>query len=158
MRIWNQWFSRQNCLLLTLFLRLMSKWKESCCVTKFEEFLNKRNWPELWSNADFSKNIEKVQFFITLDDDTMNMTRVFFCFEVRRRPMWRSVIIKDVTALFRGRTVSWVRIVNGINKHLAETADSILAARVGNPGSGWGESTIDTDFNVVSCVCSVSWT
>ena len=32
MGIWNQWLYRQNFLLLTLFFRLMPKYKETCCV------------------------------------------------------------------------------------------------------------------------------
>ena len=48
MIIWNQWLYRQNFPLLTVFLRLMSKYKETCCVKtsrNSQNILNKRNWP-----------------------------------------------------------------------------------------------------------------
>ena len=46
MKIWNQWLYRQNFLLLTLLLRLMTKYKETCCVNtsrNSQNFLNNRN-------------------------------------------------------------------------------------------------------------------
>ena len=45
---------------------------------------------------------------------------------------WRrkSVIIK-IESSFRDRTCSWVRIVNGINKHVTEKSEEILVASVG---------------------------
>ena len=39
-----------------------------------------------------------------------------------------------VESLFRDRTVSWVRIVNGINKHVTETSEEILVTSVENRG------------------------
>ena len=41
-----------------------------------------------------------------------------------------------IESLFRDRTVSWVRIVNGINKYVTETSDEILFASVENRGTG----------------------
>ena len=38
--------------------------------------------------------------------------------------------------IFRDRTVSWVRIVNGINKYLTETSEEILVTSVENRGTG----------------------
>ena len=72
MRIWNQWWYRQNFLLPTLFLRLMPKYNESCCVNrsrKSQNFLNNRNWPNSAPTLGFSKNIDKGQFCITLDEE-----------------------------------------------------------------------------------------
>ena len=37
---------------------------------------------------------------------------------------------------FRDRTVSWVRIVNGINKNVTETSEEIIVASVENRGTG----------------------
>ena len=41
-----------------------------------------------------------------------------------------------IESLFRDRTVSWVRIVNGINKDVTETSEEIPAAGVENRGTG----------------------
>ena len=41
-----------------------------------------------------------------------------------------------IESLFRDRTVSWVRIVNGINKYVIETSQEIPVARVENRGTG----------------------
>ena len=35
-----------------------------------------------------------------------------------------------IQSLFRDRTVSWVRIVNGINKYVTETSETISLERV----------------------------
>ena len=35
-----------------------------------------------------------------------------------------------IESLFRDRTVSWVRIVNGINKYVTDTSEEILVASV----------------------------
>ena len=40
-----------------------------------------------------------------------------------------------IESLFRDRTVSWVRIVNGINKYETETSEDILVASVENKGT-----------------------
>ena len=66
-----------------------------------------------------------------------------------------------IEPLFRDRTVSWVRIVNGINKYVTETSEEIPVASVENRGTGKlvakgkpGPKPILT----VSCVYSLSWT
>ena len=41
-----------------------------------------------------------------------------------------------IESLFRDRTVSWVRILKGINKHVTETAEEILIASFENRGTG----------------------
>ena len=41
-----------------------------------------------------------------------------------------------IESLFRDRTVSWVRIVNGINKYVTGTSEEIPVASVGNRGTG----------------------
>ena len=41
-----------------------------------------------------------------------------------------------IESLFRDRTVSWVRIVNGINKYVTETSGEIPVANVENRGAG----------------------
>ena len=41
-----------------------------------------------------------------------------------------------IESLFRDRTVSWVRIVNGINKYVTETSEEIPVASVENRGTG----------------------
>ena len=44
-----------------------------------------------------------------------------------------------IESLFRDRTVSWVRIVNGINKYVTETSEEILVASVENRGTAKAE-------------------
>ena len=41
-----------------------------------------------------------------------------------------------IESLFRDRTVSWVRIVNGINKYVTEASEEILVTSVENRGEG----------------------
>ena len=41
-----------------------------------------------------------------------------------------------IESVFRDRTVSWVRIVNGINKYVTETSEETPVARVENGGTG----------------------
>ena len=41
-----------------------------------------------------------------------------------------------VESLFRDRTISWVRIVNGSNKNVTETSEEILVTSVFNRGTG----------------------
>ena len=94
----------------------------------------------------FSKNVDKGQFFITLDeegpdemknlfrDDTLPRSEeasrvrgirgntkvlgVMICHHQGRHGV--EIMIES---LFRDRTVSWVRIVNGINKYVTETSE-----------------------------------
>ena len=73
--MWNQCLYRQNFTLLTLFLELMTKYKETCCVNtsrKFAELSEPLKLTKLCFNAGFSQNIEKGQFFIRLDDDALD--------------------------------------------------------------------------------------
>ena len=72
MIIWNQWLYRQNFTLLTLLLRLMPKYKTNLLrgyEQKLAELPEQQKLTKLCSNAVFLKNIEKGQFFITLDDE-----------------------------------------------------------------------------------------
>ena len=134
--------------LLTLFLILIPKYKETCCVntsSNSQNFLNNRNW----SNSCFSQNIVKWEFHITLDDEAFDVK--VGCHQGRY-----GVEIM-IGSLFRDRTVSWVRIVNGINKYVTETSEEIPVASVGEPYcEGWAPTK--TDSNIVSCVHSWSWT
>ena len=67
-----------------------------------------------------------------------------------------------IESFFRDRTVSWVRIVNGINKYVTEMLKEILVAK------RWeqrfreicreSQTTTKADFNIVSSVRSSSWT
>ena len=62
-----------------------------------------------------------------------------------------------IESLFRDRTVSWVRIVDGINIYVTETSEEILVVIVENRGSGKlvekaSQTKTKADFNVVSCV------
>ena len=41
-----------------------------------------------------------------------------------------------IESVFRDRKVSWVRIVNGVNKHVNETSEEIPVANVENRGAG----------------------
>ena len=114
----------------------MRKHTESCCVnTKLTK---------LCSNVGFSKNIDKAQFFIALDeqglDDTKTSCREYtlprseetsrvrgwirgntkigpvLCVKVCYHQGRHGVEIM-IEPLFRDRTLSWVRIVNGIKKY-----------------------------------------
>ena len=78
------------------------------------------------------------------------------CIEVRKHPTWEGGNTKigpvlDVKicyhqgrygveimteSFFRDRTVSWVRIVNGINKYVTETSEEISVGNVENWGTG----------------------
>ena len=40
-----------------------------------------------------------------------------------------------IESLFRDRTVSWVRIVNGLNEYVTETSEESPVASVGNSGT-----------------------
>ena len=110
---------------------------------KFAELTEQQKLTELCSNAGFWKNIERGQIFITPDDDAPDETKGS-CREctlprseessrVRGWILGNTKIgpVVDVNvchhqgrygvelmieSLFRDRTVSWVRIVNGINK------------------------------------------
>ena len=98
--IWNRWWYRENLLLLTLFLRLMRKNNESCCVNtsrNSQNFLNNRNW---WPNSAptlvFRRILTKGQCFTTLDEEGVDDMKGS-C----RDQSWMcmSAVIKDVTVL-----------------------------------------------------------
>ena len=167
MKIWNQWLYRLDFLLLTLFLRLMPKYKETCCVNttrNSNNFLKTRSYPNcalaLVSRRTLTKDsssLHLVMMHLTIWKDHVERKPHL---EVRNHPTWEggsveirrsaqvldvkpSVIIKDVhgveimiESLFRDRTVSWVRIVNGINKYVTETSQEIPVASVENRGTG----------------------
>ena len=130
---------------------------------RFAELPEQQKLTKLCSNAVFSKNIEKGQLFITLDDDApddMNgscreYTLPHSVESSRVRGMIRGNTkigpIHDVKvcyhhgrygvdiiieSLFRDRTVSSVRIVIGINKYVTETSEEIPVTSVGNRGTG----------------------
>ena len=126
---------------------------------KFAELPEDQKLTKLCSDAGFSKNIEKRQFFITLDEegpgDTKTSCREYTLprsEETSRVRGWirgntkigpvldvkvcfhhgRYGVEVMIESLFRDRTVSWVRIVNGINKYVTETSEEIPDARVEN--------------------------
>ena len=126
---------------------------------KFADLLGQDiNLTKLCANAGFLKNVEKGQFFITLDDDTLDklmgscrektsprsdepsqvkawirgVTKIGPVLEVTvSYHQGRHGVEIKIESLFRDRTVSWVRIVNGINKYVTETSGEILVASVG---------------------------
>ena len=64
-----------------------------------------------------------------------------------------------IESLFRDRTGSWIRIVNGIYKYVTETSEEIPVASVGDrstaqPVAKAGPRPTDTDLDVISCVYS----
>ena len=110
---------------------------------KFAELPEQQKLTKLCSNAGFSKNIDKGHFFITLDeewhDDMKRSCREYTLPRKEETSRVRGGIrgntkigpVLDgkvcyhqgrcsveimIESLFRDRTVSWVRIVNGINK------------------------------------------
>ena len=129
----------------------------------FEELPEQEKLTKLCSNAGFSKNIEKGQFFITLDDDTLDSLKGS-CREYTLPRSDESSHVKgwirgntkigpvlDVMvcyhqgrygveimteSFFRDRTTSWVRIVNGINKYVTDTSEEIPVASVGDRSTG----------------------
>ena len=149
MRIWNQWFFRQNFLLLTPFLRRIPKYKETCCVNtsrKSQNFLNNRNWPNsapmLVSRRTLRKDtssLHLMRLHLTIwKDHVESISRGSV--ETRRSVQsWdvkvcyhqgRFGVEIMIQSLFRDRTVPWVRIVNGINNYETETSEEIPVASV----------------------------
>ena len=162
MRILDQWWNRQNFLLLTLLLRLTRTYRETCCENtsrNSQNFLNNRNWPNAAPTLFFSENIGKGQFFITLGEEgpyqmktscreytlprSEETSRVV---ETRRSAqswMWRYAFIKDVTVLgswsnlfFETEQFLGLRIVNGIDKYVTETSQEIPFGSVENGRTG----------------------
>ena len=75
MIIWNQWFFRPNFQLLSLFLRLMRKYKEICCVNtsrNSHNFLNNRNWPNLLQCWFLEEHLRKDNSSLHFDDDALD--------------------------------------------------------------------------------------
>ena len=128
-----------------------------------QKFAEQQKLTKLCSNAVFLKNIDKGQLFITLgeegSDDMKTSCREYTLPRSDESSRVRGWIhgntkigpVVDVKvcyhqgsygveimieSLFRDRTVSCVRIVNGINKYVTETSEEILVARVENRGTG----------------------
>ena len=128
------------------------------------EILDDQKLPTLCSDAGFLKEIGKGQFFITLEEEPEVMQAV--CREytqprdhkATRARGWIRGITKFgpvlhvkvyphqgrycvdimIESLFRDQTVSWVRIVNGMNKYVTETSEeipieSVQLVRTGEP-------------------------
>ena len=130
---------------------------------KFAELPEQQKLTKLCSNAGPSKNIDKGQFFITLDEEgpdgmktscreytlprseETSRVRGWIRGDTKIRPaldvkvchhQGRYGVDIMIESLFRDRTVSWVRIVNGINEHVTETSVEIPVASVENRGTG----------------------
>ena len=126
---------------------------------KFAEVLEQEKLTKLCSIAGFSENIEKGQFFITFYDDALGGLKGS-CREYTLRRSEESSHVRwwirgntrigrvlDVKvcyhqgrygmeimsgSLYRDRTVSLVRILNGINKYVTETSEEIPVVSVEN--------------------------
>ena len=124
---------------------------------KFAELPEQQKLTKLCSDAGFSKNLEKGQFFIALDEEGPDEMRTS-CREYTLPRSDQSSHVREwirgntkigpvldvkvsfhqgrygveimIESLFRDRTVSWVRIVNGINKYVTETSEEIPVASV----------------------------
>ena len=162
--------------------KLLREYEQKCAELPEQQKLTK-----LCSNAGLSKNIDKGQFFITLDGEGLadmkpscreytlprseETSRVRGCIRGNTKigpvrdvnvcyHQGRYGVEIMIESLFRDRTVSWVRIANGINKYVTETAEEILAASGDNGGTGKpvakAKTTTKADFNVDSCICSLS--
>ena len=191
MRIWNKRLHRQNFPLHTLFLRLIPKYKETCRVNtsrNSKTFLNNRTWPNSAPMLVSPRTLRKDSSSIKLDDAPDEMkgscrecalprsekssrvrgwirgnTKIGSVLDVRVcHHQERYGVEIMIGSLFRDRTVSWVHIVNGINKYVIETSEEILVTSVENRGTGEtcreGSTTTKAYFDVVSCVHSLSWT
>ena len=141
---------------------------------KFAELPEQEKLTRLCSNASFSKAFEKGQFFITLDDDALDSLKgscrektlprsdessqvegwirgntkigavldVMVCY----RPGRYGVEIM-IESLFRDRTISWVRIVNGIfsKKKLPKRQKRFLLEVLGKAVQGNLSRRLDHD-------------
>ena len=130
---------------------------------KFAEHPEHRKLTKLCSDAGFLKNIEKRQFFITFEqegpDDMQTSCREYTLprsEETFRVTVWirgntkigpvldvkvcfqqgRYGVDIMIESLFRDRTVSWVRIVNGFNEYETETSEEIFVESVGHGCTG----------------------
>ena len=116
---------------------------------KFAELPEQEKLIKLCSNAGFSKYTEKGQFFIALDDDTLDSLKES-CRECTLPRSDQSSQVKGwirgntkigpvldvmvcyhqgrhgveikIESLFGDKICSWIRIVNGINKYVTETS------------------------------------
>ena len=180
MRIWNQWWYRQNFLLLTLYL---SDWR-GCArkpVSRIRAEIRRTSWTttidqtllQCWFLEEYWQRtmLDYTWWGRTWRYENI-MSRVHLTSKKRHIPRERVASWKHeqgrygveilIESLFRDRTVSWVRIVNGINKYVTETSQEILVASVENRGTEEtcreGYTTTKADVNIVSCVYSLSWT
>ena len=149
MRIWNHWWYRQNLLLLTPISQTDAEVQRKLLREhdqKFAELPDQPKLTKLYSNNGFSKNIDKGQFLHytwrrrTWWDENI-MSRVHLTSKwgniprerVEDRPspgcecLWSSRTLEImIESSFRDKTVSWVRIVDGINKYVTETSEEIV--------------------------------
>ena len=130
---------------------------------KFAQLPQREKLTKLCSDAEFSKNIEKGQYFICTwwwytSQFRRIMSRVYFTSKwwIIPRERWirgnttigpvldvrvcyhqgRFGVEIMIESAIRDRTISWVRIVNGINKYETETSEEILVASVGDRSAG----------------------
>ena len=180
MRIWNQWWYRQNFLLLTLYL---SDWR-GCTrkpVSRIRPEIRRTSWTttidqtllQCWFLEEYWQRtmLDYTWWGRTWRYENI-MSRVHLTSKKRHIPRERVDSWKHeqgrygveilIESFFRDRTVSWVRIVNGINKYVTETSQEIPVASVEKRGTGEtcreGYTTTKADVNIVSCVYSLSWT
>ena len=157
------------------FLTLMPKYKETCCVNmsrNSQNFLNDRNWPNsapmLVSRRILRKDIPSLHLMMVHFTVSKDHVESILYLAVMNHPTWKggsveTRIIKDITvwkslieSSFRDRTISWVRIVNGINKYETETSEEIPVASVGDRSAGkpvakaWRRPTPTLTLSLVS--------
>ena len=130
---------------------------------KFANLPDHLQLTKLCSNAGLARTVEKGQYFTTLDDTELDRLKGSCREYTLPRSDQSSQVggwirgnteigpVLDVKvcyhqgsygveimieSLFRDRTVSWVRIVNGINKYVTETSEEIPVASVGERSTG----------------------
>ena len=161
----------------------MPKYKEICCVNmnrNSQIFPEQEKLTKLCSNAGFSKNVEKGQFFITLDGDTLDKlmgscreytlprsdessqvkgwirgnTKIGPVLEVKVcYHQGRYGVEIKIEPLFRDRTCSWDRIVIGNRNVRRDSCGKSWREKYrATCCEGW--NTTDTDLDVVFCVYS----
>ena len=118
---------------------------------KFAEIPDDKNLSKLCSDAGFFQEIKKRQFFITIDDDTLDslkgscreytstsksqniptervdsLMKMGPVLDVKIYPHeGRYCIDIKIESFFKDQTVSWVRIVNEVKKYVTETSEEI---------------------------------
>ena len=129
---------------------------------KFEQLPAVQKLSKLCSDTGL-KIVEKGQFFITLDeeeegpDEMKNLCREYTLLRSEEASRVRGWILGNtkiglvldvkvcfhrksygivVESLFRNRTVSWVRIVNGIDKYVTETSETMSFENVDHRVAG----------------------